>query len=374
MRQRVRVSVLAALLLTAMTAPVAVADDEREVEHEAQARFEEGLQRAKVGDFEAARVSFVQAYAVLHRPRILWNLALCEEKTGRTLDALFHFRAVARDSSASESDRTDAQNHATSLHSRIGLIEVRAPPGAVVMVDGNPPVGTTPLAEPLEVMPGRHVIEAKLPRGTLATVVEATAGEVKQATFAAAEAPAAPEPVTVRPPEGAGPAGPGVAAAAPTTTSHGDASTRALPRSEPRVSGSQASGSGAAPGDSKARLTVVAATGGVALSALAVGVYLAFKSQDEASTANGYRAQSMNPGSACYQATSVSCAAWNDAIQGENRDATLATAMYVTAGVLAAAAVVTWFVWPKPSRRQPTAWVLPSLPLGNVEGGVGVVF
>lgn len=67
---------------------------------EAEARFQEGLARVKSHDFEAARVSFAQAYAVLHRPQILWNLALAEEKTARVVEALQHFRAVADDASA----------------------------------------------------------------------------------------------------------------------------------------------------------------------------------------------------------------------------------------------------------------------------------
>ena len=50
-------------------------------EREAQARFEEGLARVKANNFEGARMSFTQAYAVLRKPAILWNLALSEDSS-----------------------------------------------------------------------------------------------------------------------------------------------------------------------------------------------------------------------------------------------------------------------------------------------------
>jgi hypothetical protein len=64
-----------AAVLAASTPGVARAQGEVAV-RDAQARFEEGLDRVKAGDFEAARLSFAQAYTVLRRPAILWNLAL----------------------------------------------------------------------------------------------------------------------------------------------------------------------------------------------------------------------------------------------------------------------------------------------------------
>jgi len=145
MRRAVRLALLTlASTLTVVAAPRARAADEG-AERDAQARFEEGLGRAKSGDFDAARISFTQAYAVLRRPRILWNLALSEEKTGHVLDALAHFKSVAGDPSADEGDRTGAQTHVAALYGQTAHIEVRAPAGAPVTVDGGPVVGTAPL-------------------------------------------------------------------------------------------------------------------------------------------------------------------------------------------------------------------------------------
>src|SRR5580698_10479557 len=112
MGRRARWGLLTAALLLGASAS-ARADDDR-ANREAEARFKEGLARVKSKDYEAARLSFEQAYAVLHRPLILWNLALAEEKTARPLDALAHFRQVAREA-AGDADRAGAQKHVDAL-------------------------------------------------------------------------------------------------------------------------------------------------------------------------------------------------------------------------------------------------------------------
>src|ERR1700730_7424152 len=94
MRRALRCAMLAGALAVAVPS-VARADDPA-AEREAQARFEEGIARVRAGSFEGARISFLQAHAVLHKPYILWNLALAEEKTGNVLDALGHFQPFVR--------------------------------------------------------------------------------------------------------------------------------------------------------------------------------------------------------------------------------------------------------------------------------------
>src|SRR5260370_37995821 len=106
MKRTLALALLAgALILT--TASVSFAIDEA-AEHEAQARFEEGLRRVKAGDLEGARVSFLQAYAGLHRPRILTNLALGGVKTGQRTEALTPFKHATRDTLATAAVRRDA--------------------------------------------------------------------------------------------------------------------------------------------------------------------------------------------------------------------------------------------------------------------------
>src|SRR5260370_20199727 len=111
------------------------------------------------------------------------NLALCEERTGRATEALIHFKQVTRDALATDADREDAQTHAAGLAGLVGHIEVKAPVGVVLMVDGGSAAGTTPLSEPLDVTPGHHVIEAKLAQGTQAVVVDLSPGQVTRIRF-----------------------------------------------------------------------------------------------------------------------------------------------------------------------------------------------
>jgi hypothetical protein len=335
MRRAVRLALLTvASTLTvgsSLVAPLALAADEG-AERDAQARFEEGLGRAKAGDFDAARISFTQAYAVLRRPRILWNLALSEEKTGHVLDALAHFKSVARDPSADEVDRSGAQTHVASLYGQTGHIEVRAPAGAPVTVDSGPVIGTAPLADVLDVAPGRHVVQVRLAQGPSVVVVEPATGEVAVASFlpATPESPAASPSTT--------------ATASPATATGKSGGLETSNKASPGTPGEPNAHASDAP-----RIIVVSAVGGLAAAAVAFGVYFGATSRNDANTANGLVAQLGNS-SSCSAPTgpqSPACSQLADARSSENRNSALSTGMYVTAAALAVGGAITWFVWPK---------------------------
>ena len=188
MGRRARWGILTAALFVAASSS-ARADDDR-ANREAEARFKEGLSRVKTKDYEAARLSFEQAYAVLHRPLILWNLALAEEKTSHPLEALGHFRQVAREA-PTDADRANAQKHVDSLLGQLARIDVQAPAGTALALDGGDLAGTTPLGEPIDVMPGHHVVAAKLAAGSAkSTDVDAMRlGQVALHVSFAADAP-----------------------------------------------------------------------------------------------------------------------------------------------------------------------------------------
>lgn len=320
---------LGALLLAAgllATAPAVWASN-NPAERDALARFEEGLQRVKAGDFDAARLSFVEAYAVLHRPRILWNLALSEEKTGRTLEALTHFRQVAADSEAAEADRADARVHVSALSNQTGHIDVQAPAGAVVAVDGARVPDTTPLSGPLDVVPGHHVVEAKLGESTASLAVDAGSGLTVHADFSAMSAVKPPPPP---PPE-----------SPPVAPSQVPDEPPAEPSFEPGLG----------------RAVAVGGLAAGAIAAVTVGAILAGKSRDERNTAAAYGAQ-YGP-TACATPGVAICAQWNDAVESQRRDAAWATGLYIGGGVLAAGAVVTWLVWP--SGTGHSAKLVPSI-------------
>src|ERR1700686_1597119 len=116
--RRARWGILAGALAVA---PPAWAADA--AQRDAQARFDEGIVRVKAGDLEGALLSFRQAYAVVHRPVIVWNLALVEEKTNPPLDALAHFKEYLR-LPESEPDRPRGQKHVDALNAQTGHIDL----------------------------------------------------------------------------------------------------------------------------------------------------------------------------------------------------------------------------------------------------------
>jgi hypothetical protein len=302
---------------------------------EAEARFQEGLARVKSHDFEAARLSFAQAYTVLHRPQILWNLALAEEKTGHEVEALQHFRGVAEDPAAGP-DRANAQRHVDSLMALTGHIDVKAPPGAQVSVDGSTTF-TAPLANPIDVVPGRHVVDADVAVGPRSIPVEVAEGQVARVSFVPAEAPAAPPPPstpTAPAPAPEGPVGVRAPAASP------DEATTAEGSYPP------------------ARTITAASLGGAAVVAFGLGIYFGLQSRSQASTVNSF--VSHNPSDYCTgspNSGSATCTQWNSAYQAQNRDGVVSDVAYVSGGVLAAAAVATWFLWPRGTHGS--AWVMP---------------
>ena len=345
MRRRARLGMMTAALLLASSSP-ARADDK--AAREAEARFTEGLARVKSKDYEAARLSFAQAYAVLHRPLILWNLALSEEKTGHPLDALSHFRQVAREA-ASDADRTSAQKHVDTLLAQVARVDIQAPPGAALSLDGADAIGTAPLMDPVDVLPGHHVVEAKTAGGTAKTSdVDAIAGQLVHVTFAAD----APAPVAVSPGTAGAPASPAPTESQALSPAPPDVPQTAQPFWTPRT------------------ITATVLVGGAAVAA-GFGVFFGLESQSNQSTAEGYA--HLGRSYCTITPSAKECVPWNDAVNAQNRDAIISNVLYFTGGVLAVGALASWFIWPKHGHAK-TAWVAPEVERGGVGVGAGGSF
>jgi hypothetical protein len=337
---------MAALLLAVSSAPRQARADDRAT-REAEARFTEGLARVKSKDYEAARLSFEQAYAVLHRPLILWNLALAEEKAAHPLEALAHFREFASESST-DPDRTSAQRHVDALLAQLGRIDVQAPPGTALVVDGGNFTATAPLAEPVAVVPGHHVVEAKFAAGAAKTSdIDATAGQVAHVSFTTDAPPAAVVAAAV-------PAPAASAAAAPT-----GAATDAQPAESPPPDVTQAHQSFWTP----RTVTATVLVAGAAVAA-GFGVYLGLASQHNNHVALGYARQG-NESSCVPPNAAKYCGAWNDVVNAQNRDAAISNALYFVGGAFVVGAAVSWFFWPKP-KHVASAWVAPAVGQGTM--------
>jgi PEGA domain len=172
---------------------------------QARARFKEGVKFYDHGKYEQARVAFLQAYALTNHAGVLMNLAWSCLKAGHPAEAerYFHkFMSEAKDMTDKQiADATEGLNQAQG---RIGHVDVSAPAGAVVLVDGAE-AGTAPLAEPVSVDPGSHQVQIK-GEASGAQSVSVTAGHTAHATLhgkavAAEKAPAKSSPAAEEAPE-----------------------------------------------------------------------------------------------------------------------------------------------------------------------------
>jgi Tfp pilus assembly protein PilF len=127
----------------------------------ARARFKEGVEFYDKGDFEQARVSFLQAYALKKHPAVLLNLAWSCLKAGHALEAEKYFKQFLSESKdITDKQRADANDGLNQSRAKLGRIEVSAVPGTEVTIDGEK-VGTTPLTEPVAVEAGAHTVKFK---------------------------------------------------------------------------------------------------------------------------------------------------------------------------------------------------------------------
>ena len=169
---------------------------------EATARFNEGIALADASKNEEARLKFTQALAVLKAPALLFNLARVEQLTGHDLDALEHYqqflRAAANDPKVTDATRAKAKGFIEELAKRAGRIELVAPEGARIAVDGRP---TGALGgDPVYVAPGQHVVEGTYQGRVRSVTITATAGAAATATLAF-EDTSAVRPTIEPPPE-----------------------------------------------------------------------------------------------------------------------------------------------------------------------------
>jgi hypothetical protein len=127
----------------------------------ARARFKEGVDFYDKGEYEHARGAFLQAYALKKHPAVLLNLAWSSLKAGRALEAEKYFKQfLSEGKDINEKQRGDANDGLAQARAKLGRIEVVAPPGTEVTIDGDR-LGSAPLAEPVSVEAGAHTVKFK---------------------------------------------------------------------------------------------------------------------------------------------------------------------------------------------------------------------
>jgi hypothetical protein len=142
----------------------------------------------------------LQAYALRKHPAVLLNLAQSCLRSNHHLDASRYFQQYLREATtATPAQRGDAERGLGEARTHLGRIEVTAPAGAEVLIDGER-VGSAPLADAVDVEPGTHAVKAKGDE----VRVEVAAGQRVNAKFGGGGG--APPPVAPPPKETPAPA------------------------------------------------------------------------------------------------------------------------------------------------------------------------
>jgi len=273
---------------------------------EAAALVRAGAAEFAKEEYDAARESFAQAYAIEPRASTLLSLALVELQANMPVQAAEHFRAYLGSPEAPEDKRGAVQSkwlpRAEALLARVQLV---VPAGAEIFVDGRP-AARDPSLGVFEVSAGEHDIDVRSAGRSETRHVEAVAGAT--ITMRAL----VDDPVTPPPP--------------PPPRAE---TVEEPPPADPPVG----------------KVVSVVALGVGALAGVGVGVGFGVAAQHKASTIAG------REGCVAGAPRSIPCQRLNFDVSLEHRDEWISIGGYVGAGVLGAASLATWFLWPHAPAR-----------------------
>ncbi len=179
---------------------------------EARARYERGLKLYAEGAYEAALVEMQRAYELAPSYKILYNLGLVHRQLHDFAAALDAFRRYLAEGEGKlpAAKRAEVEKWIGELEKSVASVTVKVDvDGAEISID-DAPVGTSPLAKPVLVNPGKRKVSAKLAGKPAASRVVTVAGA--DAVTVDLEL----DPKTSAKPVASGPIAPGGGATAPT--------------------------------------------------------------------------------------------------------------------------------------------------------------
>jgi hypothetical protein len=151
-------SLAGSLLCALLAAGVARAAPSPPDQREAAERFDRGIRLYDSGDPTTALAEFHKAYELSGEPRILYNMALIYADLHRAVDAVEALERLLGDPRPLSPEQ---RHNAEELHAQQALLvarlSVRTSVPAQVEIDGVQ-AGRTPLARPLLVAAGTHVV------------------------------------------------------------------------------------------------------------------------------------------------------------------------------------------------------------------------
>jgi hypothetical protein len=124
-----------------------------EIRQKASSLFTRGEALYRIGDYAHAAALFDEAYRLAPHPDILWNAARSFERAGEIARAANAYAEYLEGSSETSPDRKDALEALERLSRKLGRLEVHAPAGATIFLNGTQVVTSKPY-----VVPGSHSI------------------------------------------------------------------------------------------------------------------------------------------------------------------------------------------------------------------------
>ena len=367
MRSLLRTGIL--LLAISASAPALAAPPETSpaVTEAARARVKEGIALYGKKKYDRAHAAFLQAYALSKNTTLLINLGLTSLKLGHPLQAAGFFnRFVKEAKDATPEQKARADKGLADARTALGAIDVTAPEGAEVSVDGEV-VGRAPLGGPVDVLPGRHEVTSTTTAGAKSETVTVGLGAIAKARLGGAVGRAAPPPNAVLEPE------------------HGASQTPTSTRSAaPSAGDDDASPSGIfAPPATTWPVYTMGAVGIVSFTtAIVLGGIGANADHNVTNASDALARNDKNPGS-CLAPDPTIAATCSTLASGERTKSDVKTPFAATLAVGAGAtlfAVGWWFFAPKagatPSKESPAALrVTPTVsPQGDPGAVLDVVF
>ncbi len=160
------VALLAAAALASLLAGVARAQEpDAEARARAAEHFDRGIQFFNEERYDAALAELARAYELAPALSTLYNLARVHAALGHAVEASRAYARYLEDAgdSLDARRRREVERALEEQRARIGhLLVVCDVPGAAVAIDGVD-VATTPLAAPIELSAGAHVVEVHAP-------------------------------------------------------------------------------------------------------------------------------------------------------------------------------------------------------------------
>jgi tetratricopeptide (TPR) repeat protein len=135
--------------------------------------YQRGLELADRGDYQTALEEFERAYSLSPNFAVLYNIGQADVELGRPLKAIEALERYLDDGKdkVPRGRRGEVERQLAQLRSSFAELSVTTTPsGAQIVLDGAD-IGTTPLAKPLTLTAGSHVVSASRPGAAAETRV-----------------------------------------------------------------------------------------------------------------------------------------------------------------------------------------------------------